>query len=59
LVLCGRLGNPRTACEVRFHRDEDVIIATHKQGWEPFCTENEFESGDTIRFKLFDTIHLL
>jgi len=41
-------------CEVRFHRDDDIVIASLEQRWESFCVENEFESGDTIRFKFFD-----
>jgi len=43
---------PRT-CEVIFHRDDDIITAALEQGWESFCVENEFESGDTIRFKFY------
>lgn len=56
LVLCGKVNGPRTMCEVKFHRDDDIVIGAFEQCSQSLCIENEFQSGDTIRFKFFDGV---
>jgi hypothetical protein len=56
LILCGKLHTPRRMCEVRLQRDDDIVIRTLQRGWESFSVDNEFEPGDTIRFKFFDGV---
>lgn len=39
-----------------FIGDDDIVIGAFEQCSQSLCIENEFQSGDTIRFKFFDGV---
>ncbi|XP_024639353.1 uncharacterized protein [Medicago truncatula] len=54
LFLCN--GNPNEGiviAEIEYQSNESLNTKL-KNGWETFCNNNEFQLGDTIRFKFFD-----
>jgi hypothetical protein len=58
LILCGAPHNPKKMCEVRFQRDENIVIGTLQRGWETFSIQNGFKPGDIIRFKFLAIIFM-
>jgi hypothetical protein len=54
LFLCNENPNDEFVTAAIEYQSNESLNTKLKNGWETFCNNNGFQTGDTIRFKFFD-----